>query len=1125
MPSPGLIKLMEAYGVSLDDEFEQASEIGSAVSPRAGASALRESVARGFPPDELRRQAEALKKAKKQHKAAARAAGLASATDKMAGDDPYRTIKDFASAAGKKALSGVELMGRALDADAAWGRKKIAGTADPRGYEDYVRKEYPNVAKVADTVGAVVGAPGAAVGVGLGAIGDLASMASGESDKTLGDVWRTARDVMVKDSPRTGGSFILQAAPAPSNLLALGGGSMMKTAGAQAFRAARMAGLEATKAVQFAAAAKKIVEAHALTPKAAPLMRELAQTFKVGDRALDKAFGPGMEWLGRRTAAYGGVDVAKVPVVGPAAEKVLRKVGDVAGRGADKMKRGLGGVAPGLDFHARKGLELRLGQINKEALAGSEKYLGILARGLGGVGRYVKPERREWILKNVIDPAYKVVPVTPGSPPQQGTVRTWMDTATGRRARPPRNQSTPPNIVEVDIIPAPGSQYTPIHGLTDPHERSFAEAVVKQLDLQKQRLINEGVFEGHQGTENWLSDLYFPRIYKQTDPWNTPIKFSGGTGNVVKSRGALGGKALGSAFADEHADLFSSITRYQPQVEKTIAEKHFDKWVADQFADQAASAGPGMKQMTNSAGAGVFVPEQVVESLDRIRKNAAFQKYQKNVWEKATDLFKRNVLMGTPRYHLVNVMSDSMLMWMNGFHSPGAFVTAAGVWAKGKPGDVILRSPTGKAWTRGELQRELKNNGVGLGYGAFDIAPHAPGPADLESALRKGGGQIAPATRAAPMKALGRAAGHVGSLGLMAPGEKFAQAWERGSKTAMFVDRLLRGDSPSGAIARVFEALPDYTQQDKLLRTLRNFFPFATYQYKATKMVPRSIMRSPSTPANVWRYAEASGAKPEDVQDEAPYYLKERGRVVPLSGAQRSGVRRFVKGVGDLRMASLRALQKVFPSLDPGDPAQISEAFGMALQQREPTAEVMAPYIELLAHNNVQPMANMLHPILRAAVEELAGVDLQTKQRMGAPELTRPFAHGDPLAVYLEKRLQLPGGRLQAKRSNKQAAWAGRNVPQFLWSPLATWLLNELARAKGATGTPYGAFRPYTESSATRSPLQLLNLTVGAPIGLTTPMTGLQDEVQRAKRAEIENLPDILRDDVRAAAKKSARRQ
>src|SRR3989304_7514302 len=160
-----------------------------------------------------------------------------------------------------------------------------------------------------------------------------------------------------------------------------------------------------------------------------------------------------------------------------------------------------------------------------------------------------------------------------------------MDTATGRRARPPRTQPPPPTSVGGDTPPAPGSQYTPIHGLTDPHERAFAEAVVKHLDIQKQRLINEGVFEGHQGTENWLSDLYFPRIYKQTDPWNTPIKFSGGTGNVVKSRGALGGKALGAAFADEHADLFSSITRYQPQGEKTIAEKDFEQWVAGQFAD------------------------------------------------------------------------------------------------------------------------------------------------------------------------------------------------------------------------------------------------------------------------------------------------------------------------------------------------------------------------------------------------------------------------------------------------------------------------------------------------------------------------------------------------------------
>lgn len=544
-------------------------------------------------------------------------------------------------------------------------------------------------------------------------------------------------------------------------------------------------------------------------------------------------------------------------------------------------------------------------------------------------------------------------------------------------------------------------------------------------------------------------------------------------------------------------DMDEIITRYQPQVEKAIADVEMKRWIADHMADQPGSVmhHGRMTALKNSRGEQVMVPSEIYNGL-MDQYQGQFKSFHQTVFDKMTNLFKQQALLGVPRFHTINMLGDAFMMWANGVRNPLRFEQARSLWG-GKKG-VVLKV-NGRSYTGEELRQFLSERGIGRfgdavnepqlrtpGY-ALEASRAVAGGAGKTEALAKAAGSAAMRDGGTAAALAGQAMVDVGSMGLARLGKKVASWWDETAKTAFFIDRLSKGESPEQAIRSTFQVLFDYGDQDQMLRALKKAMPFATWQYKSLASIPRTVARSPYAAVFPKRVAEAFGAQPGDYNDPAPQYMQERGQLFRFNPSQRATIAKWYNGLQMARQSTLQAM-----GFEGGQVVPLDPGYGLVAPSRDPITEGAAPVANIL-NGNYDPILQMLHPVIRIVAEALTQKDLFTKRDMERPDLARPFSFGDPMALQLEKAVGLPPGTLQAHEG--QMAWFSRNVPQFLVSPLVSHIANEAARSAGAPGVVYGAYRPYSADPELRNAASLTGQLTGLQVGQTGP-AGVFEQIQ-----------------------------
>lgn len=629
-------------------------------------------------------------------------------------------------------------------------------------------------------------------------------------------------------------------------------------------------------------------------------------------------------------------------------------------------------------------------------------------------------------------------------------------------------------------------KYIPRDALTDA-ERQWVDAVGSFFSRKGEALRTAGVISGKD--VNPLSGLYFPRrfrpdltrtegVKRMLDPkaWRVP------EASAMKQRGQAGGHPLGRKFEPGLAaelDPSKVAVRYVAAAEQTASKDRLRMWVADRFGEQPGThrlhQEAAFEPMMNSSGQRVMVPNDIVSQVEK-NADRAFRSFSGKAVDRVISSFKEFNTIPVPRYHLVNMVGDATMMYTAGMRDPRRFSDAMRVIRGKSPNQTAVMTPTGPV-SVGEARALLTRSGIiddpaGVA-GRFDLDVTRTQKGALRAAKtaerrgQRARGELADikATRWLKDQGAGEVFKDVASLGLRRPGRALASRWDETSKTALFLDRLSKGDNPMQARVRVFETLFDYADHDQMTRWFRRFFPFGTYTSKAVRAIPKQLARQPHAATMSGRVTQALMGEPPGGthEDQAPSFQSEMSGTQALGPAHRQAV-------------SSMAEAMTGKPIDPG--------FGVSMRVRDPLLETPAMLLELLAAGNVDPLILGVNPLIGAAQEFVSEQDFLTKRPL---ERTRPSALA-PAGT--------PGVPAALEASPGQAAWATRYLPQFFMSPLATELANQ------AIGTTtLGRHRDRAIDEENRQALRMINMLLGLPLTLTT---GTEEIINAAQDPRVE---------------------
>lgn len=552
---------------------------------------------------------------------------------------------------------------------------------------------------------------------------------------------------------------------------------------------------------------------------------------------------------------------------------------------------------------------------------------------------------------------------------------------------------------------------------------------------------------------------------------------------------------LGSLATDEakniRYDPHEIVTHWLPQKEKAVAESNIQHYLADHFSQFSSANAPAAIEangshipLQNSKGETVYVPKDVAEKVDAAFQRSGARGALDRIMNPVMQHFKEMNLFPAPRYHINNMLGDSVLMAAGGLREPH-IAEVKQLFNEKVPGETTLfKSPTGEVWTKDRLLGEMKLHGAydAQGGGRFDIGPYQSKRQILrgfQEASEEGQGQKAGAVtrglRRLPESAKDILSGGVPGASPLRAGKAIAGAWENQSNAMFVIDRLKKGDSIAGAIQHLREVKPDYAMKGPLAQTLKRAFPFATWQIETGKNLPQNMMRAPwlvNAPTHIAQ--SLVGADDSELQNQGTPNFQARGPNIPLNTGARGLVRRGMEKLG-------------------GD--KIAPGLGINALVRNPVFEGLAPW-QGLAEGSPDAAIGLSGPFLQGATNVVAQKNLFTGRDQDRITPKAIFNQGHGPASLQARPGQLSASELLAPLAT---------------SPLTVAYLNRLFHkplTSPAVGPNYGPSE-FSNMQEAKSFLQLLS---GVPIEPNTPMSqfqGLSDELEKAGKVlgAVKSLP------------------
>lgn len=602
---------------------------------------------------------------------------------------------------------------------------------------------------------------------------------------------------------------------------------------------------------------------------------------------------------------------------------------------------------------------------------------------------------------------------------------------------PPPEPVLPPEPIPVTTYSPAKEEFLPYEDMT-PAEQKYANAVKGSFETGTNQMLAEGVpdiLEKQEGKYKPQGPSVLPRRNRLTQ---------GLMPRELETKRQMSRFVVPEKVEKEIDDPDKLVVAFQKTKERQISKARHQRWIADAFGGKGVEDAVMVK---NSLGQEVPVDRQVFEKAMRMHDDA-FESFKTTLLDKSLNVWKKVKLFGSmPSYMLTNMSGDLFLMWNAGLKNMFRFQEAQRLWDQGSNSRLVSKH---SSLTYDDARELLKKNGIGTGFGMFDVMDDAPGAESLRSALsgKKG-------LKERAMSGYLDAA----TMGLHRGGAKWANWWDRTAKTALWLEFVGKGMSPEEALRQVFDVLPDYSDLDKVGRKFRQFQPFGTWGYKMLGIAPRLALRNPIGARMVSQFGAASPSityEDEDKQmtvrpDVAPQYLREMGPTVPAQG-----------------------------------PAGTQYAF-------TPREGLM----ESAAQKTPAGLLQGLRPELKAMIELGADLDLFTGEKRQPPEWSKPLEPG-ALAYGIESLTGMEPGRLQADpgtfESPPQTPWAQKWILENLLGD--NWMM--LLDALGAmSGTAYDA--PGGDSAAEKVVKKLANRLTGMRPTITRPTDVMMDTLRSDK--------------------------
>jgi hypothetical protein len=874
---------------------------------------------------------------------------------------------------------------------------------------------------------AAVGAAGGATALLMNVAGDAASGRL----KTARE-YRAEAEAAGRYFHDATSKLLTEAITDPTSYLTVGAGSAVKNASTAALRSATRAGVSRTVAKGLADEVGQAVARLGNTPELATEVRRLygSALGPQGPALAEQAFGRNLEFLGRGQlrvavpfAEQVGVDV--LPNVARAEYPVGKAAQRLAGR--DFFQTGLN-VSPNVALmRGRLGeqaeAEVRHAQaLQKELGRGRLERFVDINRRAGQAG--VTKARQKELVEGFIDPDFQMVPIdtaraagitphphnmVPHGPPDAEGFRDWY--VVGRK---------------------PGAFYT---RPANPAEQRFVDELDEVLQEIGDALVSKDIIRGK--AINPLSRRYFPRQYAfDADAVGADVVLAeGGRGSGLRGfarsrettpdvfQGQVyrrpGGVPLGQQDVPDfikRADIHDALVRYSKATSLTEASQALEHAMARRFGRPITGPRWRLDKQEKIVTVGdqrYAVPAKVANMVDTtfdraggairdfiagpLRTTQAGRAALKGIdgVSRLLSSWKQSVLLTRPAFFILNYFDDTMRMVAAGVTNPAPWVFRA------------MRARAGRgtsqeaAWL---AEAQQQNIAMFRTDAMLDVDPMQMGRR-LAKQMRRDADLSSPNFILKIWEKV------------LDTGGGWASAWEANSKLAMYMAMRARGEAPRMAAKRTFDALLNYEAPGRAIPLLRAFFPFASFMFRSPKAVTRQLLQRPGRVANIRRLPEVFGQE----TTEAPTLVQEQGQPIELH----PGAAAIAGG-----------LRKIAGGLTPNPVHGAQPGVRYTVSPRLSFDSSLAPFAAA-AGGNWKPLTQSLNPLMVAGAEVALEEDLQRRQPMRGPQLSRPFAYGTPFVPT----------SLQADID--QAPWAARYVLPLVpptSSPMFNHALNLVAQ-------------------------------------------------------------------------------
>lgn len=402
--------------------------------------------------------------------------------------------------------------------------------------------------------------------------------------------------------------------------------------------------------------------------------------------------------------------------------------------------------------------------------------------------------------------------------------------------------------------------------------------------------------------------------------------------------------------------------------------------------------------------------------------------------------FKESAL-ARPGKHVVDVSEDLQKMATAGMDpSPGHYIgqfRKAQQALSGAPGATVGKT----GLTAGQIQDLAERAGFNSGH-RYTRAK----PGKLEAAVRD---------VASPLRR---------------PLDKFADSWNKHSKTALLIDQLEKGQSPAAAVANVRRVLFDVLTPPAskagagAFKAFTAVDPFGGFTARSLGAIPKLMVQNPGRAMMPYHAANAARSVAPD-ENKGPLERREQAIQAPLSGDALDAAQTYLG---------------------------VPEKNGAQVALRGSLPESISPLLNAFE--------NWDHPeqIIRGEAERLSpAIQLLLEQRDAKDAFGRELPY------------ELNSGRY----------WANRLGNTFLSAP--TQLAgNQIAKAMGAERAPFGLYPDHFGDKDDKAKLlkDVLRIMTAASVSSTSPL----DDVSAALDTPEMKRAEKLQAKVKAAARRGA---